>query len=513
MDKFVSVAEMVSIEKAANANGITYDQMMANAGSALAQTVQNIYGHLENKTILGLVGKGNNGGDTLVALQRLIVDGWIVNVYIVGPRQNDPLLKDYLNAGGKVVPLEEDKEFIKLKELIIKSQIILDGLLGTGIRLPLRDPIPRVLEETRNAIRKSANRPFVVAVDCPSGIDCDSGDAASNVLPADLTVCMAAVKQGLLKFPAYKFVGELKVVGIGLPDDLDQWKEVTRFVVDKRYVDKNLPNRPLDAHKGTFGTVLVIAGSLNYPGAALLAGKSAFRSGAGWVTMAVPSLLQTGLLGSFPEATWLPLPHENGVISESAAEIIHDHISKITSVLIGPGFGLEKTTKDFLENLLRKNTLPPLVIDADGLKLLAQLDNWFNRIPNQSVLTPHPGEMSVLSGMGIEEIQSNRVEAAESFSKKWGHVVVLKGAFTVVAEPDGKTGIVPVASPALARAGTGDVLAGLITGLRAQGMNAFSAALTGTWLHAQAGLAAAKRLGGTAGVLAGDLIEEIPTLL
>jgi NAD(P)H-hydrate epimerase len=174
---------------------------------------------------------------------------------------------------------------------------------------------------------------------------------------------------------------------------------------------------------------------------------------------------------------------------------------------------LENTTKKFLDHLLTRNTLPPLVIDADGLKLLAQLDNWANRIPDQSVLTPHPGEMSVLTGMETEEIQSNRVEAAESFSKKWGQVVVLKGAFTVVAEPDGQTGIVPVASPALARAGTGDVLAGLITGLRAQGMDAYSAALAGAWLHAQAGLAAAKRLGGTAGVLAGDIIREIPILL
>lgn len=513
MDKFVSVAEMIAIEKAANANGLMYDQMMTNAGSALAQTVQNAYGHLENKRILGLVGKGNNGGDTLVALERLIKDGWKSCAYIVGPRQNDPLVDSYRNAGGKVVLIEEGDDFKKLNELINDSRILLDGLLGTGIRLPLRGSIPKVLDEARNAIRKSVNRPFVVAVDCPSGVDCDSGDAAPSVLAADLTVCMAAVKQGLLKFPAYRFVGELKVVGIGLPDGLDQWKDVKRFVVDKEYIDQSLPLRPLDAHKGTFGAVLVIAGSLNYPGAALLAGKSAFRSGAGWVTMAVPSLLHTGLMGSFPEATWLPLPHESGAISESAVEIVQEHISKITAVLIGPGFGLENTTKNFLDHLLTRNAFPPLVIDADGLKLLAQLDNWSNRIPGQSILTPHPGEMSVLTGMEIEEIQSNRIETVEAFSKKWGHVVVLKGAFTVVAEPDGQTGIVPVASPALARAGTGDVLAGLITGLRAQGMDAYSAALAGAWLHAQAGLAAAKRMGGTAGVLAGDIIKEIPKLL
>jgi NAD(P)H-hydrate epimerase len=154
-----------------------------------------------------------------------------------------------------------------------------------------------------------------------------------------------------------------------------------------------------------------------------------------------------------------------------------------------------------------------MVVDADGLKLLAQIKDWDRRLPENSVLTPHPGEMSVLTGLSVDKIQEDRLGSAEKFAKKWGHIVVLKGAFTVIAAPDGRTAVLPVASPALARAGTGDVLAGLIVGLRAQGMGAFEAAVAGAWLHAQAGLAAAEILGSTAGVLAGDLLDEIPDLM
>jgi NAD(P)H-hydrate epimerase len=273
-----------------------------------------------------------------------------------------------------------------------------------------------------------------------------------------------------------------------------------------------LPPRPLDAHKGTFGTVLVVAGSVNFTGAALLAGKAAYRSGTGWVTMAVPEPLHAALAGHFPEAPWLLLPHEHGFISASSAEVVLSNLGKPTAILLGPGFGLEPTTCQFLANLLTP-TLPPLVIDADGLKLLAKLEDWPSRLPAQAVLTPHPGEMAVLTGLSLERIQGDRIGVAEQFAHLWEHVVVLKGAFTVIASPVGKTAVIPVATPALARAGTGDVLAGLIVGLRAQGVEAFEAAAAGAWIHAQAGLRAAEKLGSTACVLAGDVLEAVPEVM
>jgi NAD(P)H-hydrate epimerase len=206
------------------------------------------------------------------------------------------------------------------------------------------------------------------------------------------------------------------------------------------------------------------------------------------------------------------LPEEDGAITEAAATLVLDSLERITGMLLGPGFGQAESTKRFVEKLLNAN-LPPLVSDADGLKLLAELPDWQKRLPPNSVLTPHPGEMAIMTGLSTDEIQGDRIGIAERFAKEWNHIVVLKGAFTIVASPDGRSATLPIATPALARAGTGDVLAGLITGLRAQGMAAFEAACSAAWLHGQAGMQAAEWHGGTAGVLAGDLIRELPALI
>jgi NAD(P)H-hydrate epimerase len=292
-----------------------------------------------------------------------------------------------------------------------------------------------------------------------------------------------------------------------------------------------LPARPSDAHKGTFGTALIIAGSTNYTGAVLLAAEAAYRIGTGLVTCAIPEPLHSPLAGQLPEATWLILPHDAGVIAPGAADIILKHTDKANAILIGPGFGLENCTAQFMEKLLsvkssqigflqgRKNVpasetiLPPTVLDADGLKILAKLPDWPTLIPPQSVLTPHPGEMSVLTGLSKEAIQADRLAIARHYSQEWGHVIILKGAFSIIAAPTGDAAVIPVASPALARAGTGDVLSGLVVGLRAQGVSAFQAAVASAYIHAQAGLKAAKRLGHTAAVLAGDIVSEIPAVL
>jgi len=279
-----------------------------------------------------------------------------------------------------------------------------------------------------------------------------------------------------------------------------------------------------------------VAGSVNYTGAALLAGQAAYRVGAGLVTLAVPSPLHAALAGQFPEATWILLPHEMGVIAADAADLVSKNTERATALLIGPGFGLEDTTAEFLDRLLSENPkssagkigfaqnarvkaskerpkLPPIVADADGLKLLTRIPHWNARLPAPAVLTPHPGEMSVLTGLSRDEIQADRMGVAKKFSQQWGHVVVLKGAFSVVAAPDGRTAVIPVATPALARAGSGDVLSGLIAGLLAQGMEAFQAAAAGAWIHASAGLDAKEKLGNSASVLAGDVLDSVVEVL
>lgn len=537
--KYVSVAEMIAIEKEADASGLTYEVMMENAGRGLAESVASAYSHLAGEGILGLVGSGNNGGDTLVALAILAERGWPTGAYIVRPRaEEDPLVARYLAAGGEVYTIKDDKKYKKLGELLGKHALLLDGVLGTGIRLPLKKAVAEVLDFTRGKVAELEHI-HVVAVDCPSGVDCDSGEAAPECIPAELTVTMAAIKRGLLKFPAFDLMGEIEMVGIGLGEEGDfrkAWRQVNRFVPDQNWVSQNLPVRPLDAHKGTFGTALVVAGSVNYTGAALLAGRAAYRVGAGLVTLAVANPLHGTLAGVFPEATWLLLPNEVGVIAEDAAKVIQENLGSATALLFGPGFGLEDTTGRFISRLIGAapstrrpgigftqpaarevkkpgEGLPPIVVDADGLKLLSRIPDWSKKLDQPAVLTPHPGEMAVMTGLAVEKIQADRVGIAEKYAKEWGHILVLKGAFTVIASPEGITAVIPVATPALARAGSGDVLAGLIVGLLAQGMDAFPAAVAAAWLHAQGGIRAADALGSSAAVIAGDILMGVMDIL
>lgn len=535
--KLVSLAQMKAIEKEADANGLTYAQMMENAGQGLAEIVTGLPVEVEDRSILALVGPGNNGGDALVALSQLAQAGWQARALTVG-RKKDALVKRFIESGGEVLSSEEQKDFSRLQTLIESSTIVLDGVLGTGIKLPLKDEAARVIDKARAILDDMDERPYVVAVDCPSGVDCDTGNAAQECIPADLTVTMAAVKQGLLKLPAYAYLGDLQVVDIGLPDSLKALKELRSEVAEEEMIAGLLPERPIDAHKGTFGTAVIAAGSVNYTGAALLAGRAAYRVGAGLVTMAIPASLHSALAGQFPEATWLLLPHEMGVVASGAAEVLLKNLERATALLVGPGFNTEDQTREFIEGFLagrsvarktasrigfvheeggqkaaENTSLPPLVFDADGLKLLARIKDWSKLLPADSILTPHPGEMAILTGLSKEEVQADRQGMASRFAKEWNQVVVLKGAFTVVASPDGRTCVIPVASPALARAGTGDVLAGLIVGLRAQGVEAYEAAIAGAWVHAQAGLYAAEDLGSTASVLASDVLNSIPDVL
>jgi NAD(P)H-hydrate epimerase len=330
-------------------------------------------------------------------------------------------------------------------------------------------------------------------------------------------------------------VGELVVGDIGLPPGFALLEEIGLEMATPERLRQWLPPRPRDAHKGTFGKVLIVAGSVNYPGAVALAGLAAYRVGAGLVTLATPQPIQPLIAGIVPEATWILLPHELGAISKDAAAVLVEPLSGTTCMLLGPGFGQEACTGDFLIRLLGAETahsrgnigfvhdgnegrgpvrqLPHCVVDADGLKLLAKIPDWPHHLPRESILTPHPGEMSVLTGLPKEEIQSDRIATAQSWAKTWGHIVVLKGAYTVVAEPSGRADVVPFATPALARAGTGDVLAGAIAGFRAQGVPPYEAAALGAYLHGRSGELAESRTGSAASVLARDVGEALPEAL
>lgn len=543
--KVVTVEQMHAIEKASDAAGHTYAAMMEQAGRAVARVLM-AQQDVKKKRILVLVGPGNNGGDGLVAARYLAQVGAEVACYLTRPRdpQSDENFRRLQELSVFCILADGDPDARRLRQLATGADIIIDALLGTGATPPLKGVIASVLQTVGAVLRQretphrpewvqvggvpepsSRNRPLVVAVDGPSGMDFDTGALDEVALPAELTVTFAYPKQGHFRFPGASARGELVVADIGIDPALAA--DVNLEVVTPEMVRGWLPPRPPDAHKGTFGRALIVAGSANYTGAARLAGMAAIRAGAGLVTVALPASIHSAVAATLSEATYLLLPHELGVLDEPAVEVLAEQVGRYDAMLLGPGIGQEKETAKFLETLLgglerravgflrggesvtQPIPLPPLVVDADGLNLLAKMEGWPSRLLPNTILTPHPGEMARLTGCSIAEVQADRVETARRRAQEWGHVVVLKGAFTVVAAPDGRAVLEPFANPALATGGTGDVLAGIIVALRAQGAGPFEATAAGAYLHGLAGELVRKRLG-PAGAAAADLLPLIP---
>ncbi len=528
--RLLSVSEMKALEQAGNAAGYLYSEMMIKAGTGIAQRIHARFSNATDRVILGLVGKGNNGGDTLVALTVLEKMGWQTYALLFSKRSSDDtLLTDYLAAGGKTIAGDDlDLSFFSG----IGCGLILDGLYGTGFRLPMNQKDKKILAVIKEKLPSFS----IIAVDCPSGMDCQSGEVDSATLKADVTYCLEAVKKGMITSSAVSYCGEIESVDLNLSKynlTIDFERDTVAGIDD---VNQIIPIRDESSHKGTFGKVMVVGGSVNYPGAPILAGNGAYAVGAGLVQTAVPEPVFSAAAASHLELTWLILDDQDGVISENAATTLLMHASKADSLVLGPGLGREDTTFRFIQGLLFENAdvgrssvvgfvgvgnsktrkepyrLPPMVIDADALFLMSRVRNWAEKLKYSCILTPHPGEMSILTGLAIEEIQSNRVEIARRYAQQWQQTLVLKGALTVIAFRDGKTVTIPVATSALAKAGTGDVLAGMIGGLLAQGVDTKNAAVAGTWMHAHAGLAAGKMLGANECVIARDLIRAIPLI-
>lgn len=529
--KIVTVDEMRRIEAASDAAGHSYAAMMEQAGRAVAQAIIARW-QVQDRQVLVLVGPGNNGGDGLVAARYLVKAGARVTCYLLKSRDPAQDKNFYLvqQQGTEVVLADQDGELTRLQGLASNADIIVDALLGTGARLPLRGRLAKMLgmvKRTLTSRRQSRSGsltplipaavlderdwPIVVAVDGPSGLDYDSGALDEMAIPADLTVTFAYPKPGHFCFPGAGGLGELLVADIGTDPMLAD--DVTLEVVTLNMVREWLPPRPLNAHKGTFGKALIVTGSANYTGAAYLAGAAATRAGAGLVTLALPAVIHAPVAARLAEATYLPLPYERelGTITIGAASIVAEQLKGYDALLLGPGLGQAKTTGAFIEALLPKIRAGthPLVVDADGLNILAGIQEWSKQLPVSSILTPHPGEMARLTGHTIGEIQADRIAVAQSQAAAWEHIIVLKGAYTVVAAPTGRTAIIPFANPGLATAGTGDVLAGTTVALRAQGASAFEAAAAGAYLHGLAGELARLKFG-MAGMVAGDVLAHLP---
>jgi len=510
--KVVTVDQMKAIEQRSADAGVSWQELMENAGLATALEVKRYVKDVVGLSILVLIGPGNNGGDGLVIARQLHDWGAQVHVYLCTNRSDDdPNLALIQKCNISTTEAGSDKDLSVLDDVLLYADVVIDSLLGTGRSRPIDSALKDVLDKVCTAATEDSDI-VLVAVDLPSGLDADSGACDPACLHVDLTVTLGYPKAGFFAFPAWDHLGELIVVDIGLVEELAD--DITTEIITPWWVGDSLPNRPADANKGTFGKLMVIAGSINYVGAAYLACQSAMRVGTGLVTLATPKTLQPMLAAKLVEATYVPLPEsEAGIINPDASDVIKQQIAGYDALLVGCGMGQHDSVKEFVKGLLLSSKIKiPVIVDADGLNILAQIPNWWQKLNGDVVITPHPGEMARLIGIKVEDVQKDRIEFARKYATQWNVMIVLKGAHTVVVAPDGEVKLSTVANPGLASAGTGDVLAGCIAGLAAQGLNPFAAAVCGVYLHADAGEAVAEQLGDT-GMIASDLLSVLPLVI
>jgi NAD(P)H-hydrate epimerase len=451
--------------------------LMERAGNAVFEYVQYSYSSAKNMSIF--CGSGNNAGDGYIVATRALQAGLNVCVYSVSEiteLQGDALLayQQYINAGGNVIPFQID--------VIFDSDIIIDALLGTG----LNRQVTQKYEQAINAINES--RCPVIAVDIPSGLHADTGNVMGVAVEANATITFIGLKQGLFTGFAVQYTGKIILASLALPDIA--WQHVSSSIT--RVLPNALPPRQKYAHKGHFGHVLVIGGDVGYSGAARLAGMAALRMGAGLVSIATHPDNAAVMNIACPELMC------HGVANSTQ---LHDLLEKASVIVLGTGLGQRDWGKVLFTTAINCNK--PIIVDADGLNFLAQ----FPKHNPQWILTPHVGEASRLLGSTIKTIQKNRFEAAQTLQQKYGGVVLLKGAGTLIAT-DNQIAISNTGNPGMASGGMGDVLAGVIASLVAQGMSLEDAAKQGAYAHGIAADNAVKQ-DGERGLLASDLLSYL----
>lgn len=498
---------MARIDRECASIGLPTDKLMENAGKAVAEEIRRILHSIDQQHILFLIGPGNNGGDGLVTARYLYDWGAKVSVYLCGSRINDSNLKLVRQRDITCVEVAQDKNLDRFEGLLSSASCVVDALFGTGKVRPLQGIYTQVLDRVSNSKGKNGDL-RIIAIDLSSGLNADNGAVDPACLYVDNTITLGLPKMGLFNFPGAERTGKLTIADIGIPSYLAD--SITAELITGEWVRTVLPERPLNANKGSFGRILVTAGSINYVGAAYLACSGAMRVGAGLVTLATAASLHPILASKLTEATYLPLPESQpGIISPQGAELVNQQLNQYNVLLLGCGIGQSQSAQEFVTSLLFREGLPTLVLDADALNILAQTSNWWQLLTGDTILTPHPGEMARLSGASVAEIQSDRVGIARKLAAEWHKTIVLKGAYTVIAAPDGRCRISNIANPGLASAGTGDVLAGAIAGMVAQGLSPFDAASLGVYLHGEAAEIVRTMLGDV-GMNASDLLLILP---
>lgn len=510
--KLIRSSEMREIDyQAINHYGIPSIVLMENAGIRTVEVIDEILQNKRGKNVVVLAGKGNNGGDGLVIARHLLNSGISVDTFILGfPDEMTPdaytnyKILEHLSSSIHTLTREEDLD--KLMLALLSGDLVVDAMYGNGFKGSLSDFEARVVKMVN-----WSNLP-VVAVDIPSGVEADTGRVHGEAVKATHTVTFALPKIGLVLEPGRDYAGTLSVADISIPIQLLADNKLKTNLIDEALIQSFIQPRRAESHKGTYGHALVIGGSPGLTGAVIMSSFAALRAGAGLVTAALPESLIASAASGMAEVMTAPLAETSkGAIALEALPAIENLLGTISVCAIGPGMSGYPEANAVLRFVLERAGVP-LVIDADGLNALMGDTAILKDRQVPVVLTPHPGEMSRLTGRSIEEIQSNRIETAREFAADWGVTLVLKGNKTVIADPAGNIYININGNPGMATAGSGDVLCGMITGLIAQGLKPQDAALAGVFLHGMAGdLAAQTR--GQRGLIATDMIGVLPEIL
>jgi ADP-dependent NAD(P)H-hydrate dehydratase / NAD(P)H-hydrate epimerase len=506
-----TAAEMRALDaRAIRDLGIPGPRLMEAAGSGAADLIARWHAPIRGKSIVAVCGKGNNGGDGFVVARRLQTRGAKVRVLLVGRRADvrGDAAAALARWRGRTEEIATEADVDALARALDGAAVVVDALLGTGGTGPARGPVAAAIEAIDRAGQAGAP---IISLDLPSGLGGDDGTVSGATVRATRTVTFAGLKRSLLLYPAAAYAGPVEIVDIGVPAD-DVRHGITTWRLEAADARPLFPPRPADAHKGRFGHLLVVAGSLGKTGAAVLAGRAALRAGVGLCTIAAPGSQQPIIATQAPEYMTEALPETP---ARSLAHAARDRLLELArgmdAVALGPGLSLDPETQELARTLIRELDRP-MVVDADALSALAGHLDLLRHAAGPRALTPHPGEMARMLGVGIDRVQADRIEVARVFAREHRVALALKGADTVIAGADGHVAINPTGNPGMAKGGSGDVLTGIVGALLARDVDAVTALRGGCYLHGLAGDVAARDRGEYA-MIASDLIESLPAAL
>ncbi|MFC1767198.1 NAD(P)H-hydrate dehydratase [Candidatus Margulisiibacteriota bacterium] len=529
----INADEMKELEQFAVELGIPARILMENAGKGVASSIISSIKRLKRAVVLA--GKGNNGGDGFVAARYLHKNGVKVDIFLLAEKselsvdsQANLQVLEKMGVAYSVIKSKNDLDLFK--QALMKADVLIDSIYGAGFKGEVKgltaDSI-KIINTSKDEVKdKLAYQ--VVSVDCPSGVDISTGKTASDAVLADITVTFEYYKTGLLTYPASVYAGKIIIVDIGIPkpnpvDKEPLWKKERKIekkkveglnIADAAFVASVLPPRRAGAHKGSFGKALILAGSQGMTGAAALCGQAALRVGAGSVVIGVPESLVDAVDSLSVETITWGLPEtKDRTLSGKAVDKILERIKEFDVIAVGPGLSQNKGISDLIEGLLRsENVKIPVILDADAINSIKNIDVLKDSRVRDISITPHPGEMSRLINKNVADIQNNRIEVASETAVEAKVNVVLKGAYTVIASPDKELHINPTGTPAMASAGVGDVLTGAIAGLIAQGVGTVKALVAAVYIHGMCGSVVAG-VKGEQGVIASDLLESLPFVM